>query len=110
MSSSSFRQTIRIMGFVAAMLASAAIAADNNDAKPDPKAECLNKAILQYTLDDAFCFNYPPESVMRGQCRTEATIKYGRATADCVAAREGGKVPRRPFAVAPRNMAVGTIG
>ena len=61
---------------------SAALAAPNST--PDPVANCLSAAMLQFNLDHAFCYNFPVEATqLRGQCEADANIKYAQAVAAC---------------------------
>ena len=64
-------------------LSSAALAAPIGT--PDPVADCLNNANIQYQIDYAQCIGlYPPEATaLRAQCQTQATMKYTSALAAC---------------------------
>ena len=65
---------------VAALIAGSALAAPKDDAA---KSDCLQKALIQFNLDNAFCANYPLTSVLYGDCMTRSARAYGNAVVAC---------------------------
>ena len=75
----------RAVAFSLAMLiAGSALAAPKDDAA---KSDCLQKALVQFNLDDAACAIYPLTSVLYGECRVRAARAYQLAMANCVLAK-----------------------
>lgn len=66
---------------VAVLIAGSALAAPKTPAERD---SCLQKALVQFNLDDAACAIYPTISVLYGECRTRAARTYQIAMANCV--------------------------
>ena len=47
------------------------------------KADCAQKALIQYNLDNAACANYPLTSVLYGECMAQSARTYGNALVAC---------------------------
>lgn len=66
---------------VALLIAGSALAAPKDDAA---KSDCLQKALVQFNIDDAGCAIYPLTSVLYGECKVRAARAYQIAMANCV--------------------------
>lgn len=80
---------------VAAFIAGSALAAPKDNAA---KADCLQAALIQYNLDNAFCANYPLTSVLYGECMAKSARTYGNAVVACAQ-----DTPDRTFRPQVRN-------
>lgn len=73
---------VRSIAFcVGALIAGNALAAPKDAAA---KADCLQKALIQFNIDDAGCAIYPLTSVLYGECKVRAARAYQIAMANCV--------------------------
>ena len=73
---------IRSMAFcIGLLVAGAALAAPKSDAA---KSDCLQKALVQFNIDDAGCALYPLTSVLYGECKAHVMRSYQIAMANCV--------------------------
>lgn len=80
--SSRFRlQLARIVVFAAALLVGGtALGAPKDNAA---NADCAQKALIQYNLDNAACAILPLTSVLYGECMAKAARTYGNALVAC---------------------------
>lgn len=67
--------------FVGALVVGTSLAAPKDDAA---KSDCLQKALLQFNIDDAGCAIYPLTSVLYGECKVRVMRAYQTAMANCV--------------------------
>jgi len=75
-------QLIRSLAFcIGTLVAGTALAAPKDNAA---KSDCLQKALLQFNIDDAGCAIYPLTSVLYGECKVRVVRAYQIATANCV--------------------------
>lgn len=75
-------QIARSFAFFAAMLITGSALAAPKDAAA--KSDCLNKALIQFNIDDAGCAIYPLTSVLYGECKVRVARTYQIAMANCV--------------------------
>ena len=76
------RRFIRSVALTVAVLtAGMALAAPKDNAA---KSDCLQKALVQFNIDDAGCAIYPVTSVLYGECKVRAARSYQIAMANCV--------------------------
>ena len=74
----------RTVAFSAAVLiCGSALGAPKDDAA---KADCAQKALIQYNLDNAACALYPLTSVLYGECMARSARNYGNALVACAQA------------------------
>jgi hypothetical protein len=74
-------QLARGLAFCAAVLITgSALAAPKNAAA---KSDCLQKALIQFNIDDAGCAMYPLTSVLYGECKVRVARAYGNAIVAC---------------------------
>ncbi|MBL8591767.1 MAG: hypothetical protein JNK01_03725 [Devosia sp.] len=66
---------------IGALVAGSVLAAPKDDAA---KSDCLQKALVQFNIDDAGCAIYPLTSVLYGECKVRAARTYQIAMANCV--------------------------
>ena len=66
---------------VGALVVSTALAAPKDTAA---KSDCLQKALVQFNIDDAGCAIYPLTSVLYGECKVRVARAYQIAMANCV--------------------------
>jgi hypothetical protein len=66
---------------VGVLLAGAALAAPKDAAA---KSDCLQKALVQFNIDDAGCAIYPVTSVPYSECKVRVMRAYQVAMANCV--------------------------
>jgi hypothetical protein len=89
MTSSQFVQKLAIV-VTATLMATAAVAEDMS--LPGPSSDCLSKARVQLSLDNAQCAgSYPVTTQLYGECITSAQRAYAGAIAWCTYVG-GGKV------------------
>jgi hypothetical protein len=75
-------QLIRCLAFcLGALVAGMAVAAPKDNAA---KSDCLQKALVQFNIDDAGCAIYPLTSVLYGECKVRVARAYQTAMANCV--------------------------
>lgn len=73
---------IRSVAFcVGAFVAGTALAAPKDNAA---KSDCLQKALVQFNIDDAGCAIYPVTSVPYSECKVRVARAYQIAMANCV--------------------------
>lgn len=66
---------------VGALVAGSALAAPKDNAAT---SDCLQKALVQFNIDDAGCAIYPLTSVLYGECKVRVARAYQIAMANCV--------------------------
>lgn len=74
-------QLARSFAFCAAVLITGSVLAAPKDAAA--KSDCLQKALIQFNIDDAGCAIYPLTSVLYGECKVRVARAYGNALVAC---------------------------
>jgi hypothetical protein len=89
MQKASIRLTVRATAAIMAILFSgAAIAAQKNGSEA-AIASCMDKAVLQFNIDNANCYMYPVIAPQYGECMVQAQLNYAKASAACSTAAIG---------------------